>query len=334
MPEKLDLHPDRLAAPLFSIVIPVRNDEANLRRCLESLTRLESTTNEFEVIVVDNGSTDATRSAADSFLSRLPLRIVEKPGVYISAVRNAGAEVARGQYLAFLDSDCEAPPKWLSSASECIKVDLPTVFGCYYLIPDNSSWIARNWYDERDKKNTGKVSYLPAGNLFAARDLYQKLGGFDETIQTNEDYEFCQRASRYGSPVYCYPALGVVHWGTPQTLGSFFTKHRWHGMHVFRVFLRNLPALFNVKPVALALYTLFCVAFLAVGTVLLLLKGQFHIAAIALTASLLPPLLLGLLGAFRARKPIAVIPLAALYLVYAAARASSLLDLRNWISRV
>src|SRR5262249_12556065 len=163
----------------------------------------------------------------------------------------------------------------LSNASDCIKAYSPNVFGCYYLIPEQSSWIARNWYDERDKKNAGKVPYLPAGDLFVARDVYQKLGGFDETIQTNEDYEFCQRADRSGSQVYCCPALGVVHWGTPQTLGQFFKKHRWHGMHVFRVFLRNLPALFNLKPVALALYTLFIVTLFLAGVVLFATKGQF-----------------------------------------------------------
>jgi glycosyltransferase involved in cell wall biosynthesis len=319
--------------PFFSIIVPVRNDQNNLRRCLESLTRLHCDSSRFEVIVVDNGSTDETRSVADSFLSGLPLRVLEKPDAYIAGVRNAGAAVARGRYLAFLDSDCEVPPDWLANASCLVDADSPSVFGCYYLIPEDSSWIARLWYDERDKKGKGKVSYLPAGDLFVSRELYQRLGGFDESIQTNEDYEFCQRAWAAGSPVFCSPTMGVIHWGTPQTLGQFFKKHRWHGMHVFRVFLRNLPALYNLKPVALAVYTLLSFAGVVIGLVLWVTEGQSWIVGAAFAAMLFPSLVLGIQGAAHSRSPSSVIRLAALYFVYATARASCLLDW-HWTSRI
>lgn len=316
--------------PLFSIIIPVRNEEKHIATCLDSLRRLQCLPDLFEVIVVDNGSTDSTRSIAARFQDALPLRILEKPQAYISAVRNAGAAIAAGQFLAFLDADCEVLPDWLSAAHCVIAAGHAGVFGSFYLIPEKSSWIARYWYDERDKKGSGEVSYLPAGDLFVSRGLFQKLQGFDESIQTNEDYEFCQRVRAAGFPIACVPALGVIHWGTPQSLGEFFRKHRWHGMHVFRVFLRNLPALFNFKPIALALYTLACLLGLLAGVGVALWAGQFRLFTGFLLALMAPPLGLGIRAAISSRRSVAALPLSALYLTYAIARASCLIDWRTW----
>src|ERR1700674_5334609 len=92
---------------LFSIVIPVRNEEENIRRCLDSVRCLKFAPELFEVIVVDNGSTDRTKEVASAFKEFLPLQVLDRPDGYIAAVRNAGAAAARGRYLAFLDADCE-----------------------------------------------------------------------------------------------------------------------------------------------------------------------------------------------------------------------------------
>jgi glycosyltransferase involved in cell wall biosynthesis len=323
--------PDTSAArPLFSIVIPVRNDEVNLVRCLASLQRLDSSGPDFEVIVVDNGSTDATLDAAREFQKDLPLAILERPGVYISAVRNAGAARARGECLVFLDSDCEVRRDWLQQAACAISGACQGVFGSGYLIPEGSSWVARHWYDEREKKCAGEVSYLPSGDLFVKREFFRDLRGFDEVIQTNEDYEFCQRARTAGSTITCVPELAVIHWGTPQSVAGFFRKNRWHGMHVFRVFLRNLPSLYNFKAVALAVYTMFCLLLVLAGVVAAIKSRDLLLLGGSLAALLLPPLLMGLKVAISSRRPHHAPAMAFLYFVYAIARAGSLADWRNW----
>ena len=316
--------------PLFSIIIPVRNEEHNIARCLSALSNSQIAPHVFEIIVVDNGSTDRTREVAAGFVSTYALRVLDWPNAYIAAVRNAGAAVAQGKYFAFLDSDCEVLPDWLTQAQLAISRGITGVFGSYYLIPENSSWIARYWHEERDKRGAGEVPYLPAGDLFVSRELFQKVRGFDETIQTNEDYEFCQRVRSIGHPITCIPELGVIHWGTPQSLVAFYRKHRWHGMHVFRVFLRNLPALHNFKPIALALYTLCCMLGLLISIGIALQGGSLRYLDAFVLALLVPPLALGIRSAASVRRLGAIVPVAALYLAYGLARASSIVDWRHW----
>jgi glycosyltransferase involved in cell wall biosynthesis len=318
---------------LFSVVIPVRNEEENVRKCLDSVRRMKFAPEMFEVIVVDNGSTDGTKEVAASFRETLPLQILDKPNAYIAAVRNAGAAVARGRYLAFLDADCEVRPDWLSVATEVLSEGNIGVCGAFYLIPEGSSWIARYWYQIREIKPAGEVSYLPAGDMFVSRQVFNKVDGFDQSIQTNEDFEFCQRIRAAGLPIRCEPKLGVIHWGTPQSLSVFFKKNRWHGMHVFRVFLRNLPALHNFKAVSLAIYTLVCVLGVLAGAFVGLRSGDFRILGAFLLATLSPAVVLGLRTAISSRRLQALLPMTVLYLTYAFARAWCLIDWRNWVKQ-
>jgi glycosyltransferase involved in cell wall biosynthesis len=318
---------------LFSIVIPVRNEEENIRRCLDSVRRLKSAPELFEVIVVDNGSTDRTKEVASAFKEFLPLQVLDRPNGYIAAVRNAGAAIARGRYLAFLDADCEVRPDWLSVAAEVLPRDNVGVCGAFYLIPEGSSWIARYWYQIREIKPAGEVSYLPAGDMFVSRQVFEKVHGFDESIQTNEDFEFCQRIRAAGLPIRCEPKLGVTHWGTPQSLSVFFRKNRWHGMHVFRVFVRNLPALHNFRAVSLAMYTLVCVLGVLAGAFVGLRSGDFRILGAFLLATMAPAVVLGFYTAVSSRRLQAALPMTVLYLTYAFARAWCLVDWRNWVKQ-
>ncbi len=97
-----------------SIIIPAFNEARVIGKCLDSLTRLDFPPDHFEVILVDNGSADATVEIAKSFADRLNLTVLQKHGVKISALRNLGANAASGAILAFLDADCLPPPSWLT----------------------------------------------------------------------------------------------------------------------------------------------------------------------------------------------------------------------------
>jgi glycosyltransferase involved in cell wall biosynthesis len=321
--------------PLFSVVIPVRNDEKNIAKCLAALRQLNFSSSLYEVIVVDNGSTDRTADVAKSFQSSYSsFQLLARPNATISAVRNTGAAVASGRYLVFLDSDCEPRPDWLANAFQTISSGTTGAFGAYYLVPENSSWIARHWYQDWEAKAPGEVSFLPSGDLFVSKEIFEHIKGFDEAIQTNEDFELCQRIRAAGFPVTNMPDLGVIHWGTPQTLSGFYRKNRWHGMHVFRVFLQNLPALYNLKTVGLAIYTLLCIIGLFAGVVGLIWLKQPWLAEGSLLALLAPPTLLGIRAALSSRKISSFLPMTVLFLAYAIARTSCLLDWRNWLAGV
>lgn len=308
----------------FSIVVPVKNDEKNIFKCLDSLTRLSGTAGAFEVIVVDNGSTDRTVEVVNRFRDSLCLTVLTKPDVFISALRNSGGAIAKGSWLVFLDSDCQVRNNWLSEAQAAIDSGCGSIIGSYYEIPDSSTWVARYWFGDRQRKPRGQTPFLPSGDLFFQKDVFERIGGFNEGIQTNEDVEICRRAAQAGFPVFCIPELAVIHWGTPQTLVQFFKKNRWHGKHVLKVFLQNPLLLLNIKPLLLTFYTILCLAGIGASFVLAFLHGNHAPLLLAVLALLVPPCGLGLFAAIKMRSPMAVAPMSILYLVYALARAASL----------
>ncbi|HKD78138.1 MAG TPA: glycosyltransferase [Candidatus Angelobacter sp.] len=314
-----------------SIIIPALNEEKMIGRCLTSLTTLDFARNHFEVILVDNGSRDRTIEIAQSFQDRLDLRILEKTGVRISGLRNLGAQSARGEIVAFLDADCLAPKEWLHCILELGPGGNVGVIGAHYLLPDDSSWVGRTWHRYQEAEKSGEVSHVPAGDLIMRRDDFLRLRGFDETIQTNEDYELCERVRKAGMTVRAYPQIGVVHLGTAQSLRVFFRKQAWHGTHVVKVFLRNVFGSHNLKAVGFAAYTLLCLVGIPAGLAwALIAHGSWLVAPAALTALLLPPAALSMRQVAGSRRWRDFFPLLALYTTYGIARARALLNIKNF----
>jgi glycosyltransferase involved in cell wall biosynthesis len=310
-----------------SIIIPAFNEARMIGKCLDSLTRLDFPPDHFEVILVDNGSADATVEIAKSFADRLNLTVLQKHGVKISALRNLGANAASGAILAFLDADCLPPTSWLTDILALAPKDSTGVVGAHYLLPEDSTWVGRIWHVYQEAPKAGDVSHVPAGDLVMRREDFLRVRGFDESIQTNEDYELCDRVRKAGMPVRAFPHLGVVHLGTAQSLKIFYRKQCWHGTHVVKVFLRDVLNSDNKKAVLFAAYTLTGIAALTVTAVMALLRGGWIAPVIALGALLLPPVLMAVWRISAEQKWADFIPLASLYLVYGLARARALLNL-------
>lgn len=313
----------------ISVIIPAHNEEKTLGICLESLARMTYPAECLEVIVVDNGSTDRTREVAESFSKRLNLKVLEKRDGTISAVRNWGARAARGEIFAFTDADCEVPRDWLTQAALWPSPKIG-IAGAHGLIPQNSSWVARAWYQDVAARKAGEVAYVPTLDLLVPRSVFFNVGGFDESIQTNEDFEFCQRVRAAGLKILGRPEIAVVHWGTPQNLGAFYQKQRWHGTHVFAVFLKNFPSLYNARAVFFGGYTLLCLAGIAAGSLGLAWTGRAGVLLISAGALLLAPFLLSLRLAIARRRWQDLFPLTALHLIYGVARAFCLLEVHKW----
>jgi len=301
-------------------------------RCLESLAAMDFSRDRFEVLVVDNGSRDKTLVIAESFQDRLSLRILQKANVRISALRNLGARAASGDVLAFLDADCLAPEDWLDRILELAPTDGVGVLGAHYLLPEDSTWVGRTWHRYQEAPKSGEVSHVPAGDLIMRREDFLRLGGFDETIQTNEDYELCERARKSGMQVRAFPGIGVVHLGTAQSLQVFFRKQAWHGTHVIKVFLRDVLKSHNRKAVFFAGYTLLCLFGVIFGVVATVISPKnWWLPGAGFAALCLPPAVLSarqILASGRWRDSF---PLFVLYLTYGIARASALLSIKNFL---
>ena len=316
----------------ISIIIPALNEEKMIGRCLESLTRLAFARDRFEVLVVDNGSRDKTLTIADSFKDLLNLKVLQRAGVRISALRNLGAHAAVGEILAFLDADCLAPADWLDRILALAPTDGVGILGAHYLLPADSSWVGRTWHRYQEAPKSGEVSHVPAGDLIMRREDFLKLGGFDETIQTNEDYELCDRARKAGMRVRSFPQIGVIHLGTAQSLRVFFRKQAWHGTHVIKVFFRDPLKSHNRKAVLFAAYTLLCLAVGLTGVAWAFgSDGPWLLPAAASAALCLPATALSIRHVLSSRRYSDFFPLFALYLTYGAARAKALLNIRNFM---
>lgn len=316
----------------FSVIIPARNEEQFLAECLESLCRLDFPAESFEVILVDNGSTDRTLEIAAQFKSSLGLRILQKAGVPISALRNLGAAAARGEVFAFLDADCRVPPSWLRDATALLHTPGAGVIGAEPLLPENVTWISRAWLGRRPVEKRGEVTYVGTANFIVSRENFLRVGGFDESLETNEDCEFCHRIRAAGLSVLAFPQIAIVHLRVPRTLADFYRKQKWHGTHVFKVFLREISALANARAVFFALYTLLCLMGIVAGGLFALTTHRVGLLAAAVVAMLLPSVLLAAQAAMARKSWADWGPLTLLYLTYGFARAVCILNARAWLT--
>lgn len=307
---------------LISVVIPAFNEEENITACLEALASQTLAPENFEVIVVDNGSTDQTSRRASQFKKRLSLRIVSQTRASISAARNRGASIAASPILAFLDADCMTRPNWLQKA--LLLAQRRTLWGAHYLVQKDASWVGLTWFRFQATEEEGHVSFIPGSCLFVHRSDFEELGGFEESMVTSEDVDLSLRAKWRGFDVVAHPALAVYHEGTPRTLTGFFRQNRWHGRNVLPNFIANLPSTKNLGIVALTLHT-FLMAGLSLITLATAISGHhWAVPAVPIALLLLPPAILSIVKTTQARDFAAAPALFMLYLVYLLARAASL----------
>ncbi|MEE2827701.1 MAG: glycosyltransferase family 2 protein [Myxococcota bacterium] len=211
-------------AATLSIIIPAYRAEDHLGACLEGFRRQTVGREQFELLVVDDHSPDATASIAER-LGATVLRHQENRGA--AAARNTGAEAARGEVLLFVDSDVVPEPDLVSgtlalfglgggSASE---PPARVATGRYRAEPANDTAFARykalwTWFCwEESGARQGESSHVQ-GSLTAIRqDLFQALGGFDEGYQGGsvEDYEFSLRLREQGERIVFDDRLGGRH---------------------------------------------------------------------------------------------------------------------------
>lgn len=218
-------------SPRFSIIIPARNEELTLPRTLEALTH-QTTASAYEVIVVDNGSTDGT----DSVVAAHGAALVSLAGRTVSGARNRGVDQSRGEILCFLDADCIPADDWLEAAENSLSDEL-AVTGSECHIPEDCPWVPRAWFclQYEDRR---RVRCINSANLVVPREVFLRAGGFDESLSTGEDCEFCQRASKL-VPVIGDGRIRVVHLGVPLTLWQFYKREVWHGLGALGTAAKN-----------------------------------------------------------------------------------------------
>lgn len=217
--------------PFVSVVVPAFNEEQYVARCLESLKNVDYPENKYEIILVDNGSTDNTVNVA----KKLGVKVLVKPLVNVGAVRNYGVEESTGSILAFVDADCTVPSRWLKSAIEILecKAGVGAVGGgC--LVPANSTWVEKTWVLESNEDVESSNS-LPGASFIMNRDLFLSLNGFDEAIVAGEDDDLSNKIKSKGFELIKHKDCYVEHLGYPKTLSEIMKRQVWHGKNQLEV---------------------------------------------------------------------------------------------------
>lgn len=175
---------------MISVVICTYNRADLLAAALQTLCDQSQVETSYEVIIVDNNSSDETPMVGQDFAARYPyVRYCVETQQGLSHARNRGWQAAKGEYVAYIDDDCKAPSHWLQTAAEIIRTVAPLVFGGPYFATYNRSKPA--WFkDEYGSYAPCPVATfinetpdrLHGGNLFIARTLLAQIGGFDVTF--------------------------------------------------------------------------------------------------------------------------------------------------------
>lgn len=192
----------------LSVVIPAYNEEAYLTECLEAvLAELAATAarGPFEVIVVDNGSTDRTAEVAGRFPG---VRVSCEPRKGLTRARQRGLEEAHGAFLAYVDADTRMPPGWISRVldafegdDQVVRVSGPYV---YHDLSALKSALVRFYWRVLAKRAYWLTGYMAVGGNFAVcADALTRIDGFDTTIPFyGEDTDLARRLSRTGRVVF------------------------------------------------------------------------------------------------------------------------------------
>ena len=215
--------------PRVSVVVCSYNGAATLRECLDSLMRLDYP--DYEVILVDDGSTDDTPWIAADFPQVVCLR-QENRG--LSVARNVGASHADGEIVAYTDSDCVADEHWLRYLVLAMQDQHVQAIGGPNITPYSDGMVAR--CVAASPGNPSHVmlddhyaEHVPGCNLALRRDVLLSLGGFDPQFRTaGDDVDLCWRLLDAGMNIGYAASAMVWHHRRP-TVGAYLRQQRGYG---------------------------------------------------------------------------------------------------------
>ncbi|MGH7257286.1 MAG: glycosyltransferase family 2 protein, partial [Nitrospiraceae bacterium] len=185
-----------------SVVIPLLDSASTIGEQLEAISQ-QKCTDWWEVVVVDNGSTDSSVNLVRTYQGKVPhLRVVDASGRRgASHARNIGVQAARGDALVFCDADDVVAPGWLAAMAKALTVH--EFVACRYDFERlNPPWIAKGRGNSQ-ANGPRHITFLPflcagGGGIGIRRSAHESVGGFDEDVMFLEDIDYCQRIQQKG----------------------------------------------------------------------------------------------------------------------------------------
>jgi lipopolysaccharide/colanic/teichoic acid biosynthesis glycosyltransferase/glycosyltransferase involved in cell wall biosynthesis len=287
-----------------TVVVPVYNGEATIRRCLDALERQTLPPTDFELIVVNDGSTDGTHSIVTDWLQQRNLshwQLVRQDNAGPGVARNHGAELASTPQILFTDADCAPEPHWAAALLQAFSdPDVVGAKGTY--LTEQTGLIPRfvqAEYEDRYDRMAGQdqIDFIDTYSASYRRQIFCENGGFDPMLRYNEDQELSFRLAAKGYRLVFVPEGQVKHIHD-ETLADYFRRKyligvwkalltRWHpermvqDSHTPQVLKAQMAlwaAILGLTP--LAILGFFWPIFAAAGWLLLLTLGIFLLTTV------------------------------------------------------
>lgn len=262
-----------MSHPRYSVIIPVYNRPDEVDELLESLSH--QTLKDFEVLVVEDGSSVPCKEVADKYRLSMEVRYYAKPNSGPGQTRNYGAERSRGEYLLILDSDCILPEGYLQAVEAELEREPADAFGgpdrahaSFTPVQKAINYAMTSFFTTggiRGGKKKMDKFYPRSFNMGVRADVYKALGGFSN-MRFGEDIDFSIRIFKNGYRCRLFPGAWV--WHKRRTDFRKFFK-QVHNSGIARINLYKkypeslklvhlLPAVFTVGVVLVLLASLVC----------------------------------------------------------------------------
>lgn len=253
------------AAGLVSIVVPHLNDYENLDICLSLLQKQSFSKTRTEIIVADNGSSRGIEAVRKLVGDRG--RVVEVAERGAAPARNAGVFAARGEALAFIDSDCRPDERWLEEGLAELELS-DFAGGRVDVLVDNQERLTSAETFEKvfafqNERYVIELGFSVTASMFIKRSVFEDVGGFQNGVP--EDRDWCERARSKGYQI-CFASKSIVWHPARRTMAELRRKWRritleWcegerrKGTGAMVMLLRQWVVLFSILPHALVLIT-------------------------------------------------------------------------------
>ncbi len=240
--------------PLFSVTIPTCNRQPILKKCLQALERQSISSHEFEIIVVDDGSSDSTEAFCKNFNPQFEFHYMRQLNAGAGAARRRAVRHARGTFLLFLNDDSIACPDLLQAHKNAhfdSPCDRAAVLGQFQLPPEASNRALTRFLGispflfPQNSLRPGKYweyTYFITCNLSIDREAVLAVGSFDPQLRVAEDSDLGLRLGRKGFCVRYVPEAIATHQHLPFTVADLIRRAEAYGPTQLAL-LRKHPAL-------------------------------------------------------------------------------------------
>lgn len=265
--------------PKVSVIIPCYNEQSTIRLLLTALREQTFPRAEMEIVVADGMSSDGTRDAITAFQKDFPdlnVRVVDNTLRSIPSAVNRAIESSRGDIIVRLDAHSKPYPDYVANCVSAIEAGQgDNVGGVWEIHPGADTWIAKSIAVAashplgvgdalyRHATQAAEVDTVPFGSF--KRSLIERVGLFDESLLTNEDYEFNARIRKAGGKIWLDPSIRSVYYAR-STLLELARQYWRYGFWKWRMLRRYpdtlrwrqaLPPLFVLSLLVLALISAF-----------------------------------------------------------------------------